>query len=126
MKKFVVALIFAALLSCVQVNAAEPIHETFRHKGLEREYFLYLPDGMKEDAPLVIVLHGYGGRAMRGGSALCGVADREKFAVCYPQGRRMIAEILAGMWAIRSRKGSRPMMWISFALLRKGFRSNMA
>ena len=62
MKKFVVALIFAALLSCVQVNAAEPLHETFRHKGLEREYFLYLPDGMKEDAPLVIVLHGYGGR----------------------------------------------------------------
>ena len=60
MKKFVVALVFAALLSCVQVNAAEPLHETFKHKGLEREYFLYLPDGMKEDAPLVIVLHGYG------------------------------------------------------------------
>lgn len=88
MKKFVGALIFAALLSSMQVNAAEPLHETFRHKGLEREYFLYLPDGLKEDAPLVIVLHGYGGRAMRGGSALCGVADREKFAVCYPQGAK--------------------------------------
>ena len=121
MKKFVVALIFAALLSCVQVNAAEPLHETFKHKGLEREYFLYLPDGMKEDAPLVIVLHGYGGRAM-----LCVVwqTGRNLRSVIL-RGRRMIAEILAGMWDIRSRKGSRPMTWISFALLRKGFRSNM-
>ena len=122
MKKFVVALIFAALLSCVQVNAAEPLHDTFRHKGLEREYFLYLPDGMKEDAPLVIVLHGYGGAVL-----LCVVwlTGRNLRSVIL-RGRRMIAEILAGMWAIRSRKGSRPMMWISFALLRKDFRSNMA
>lgn len=59
-----------------------------KYQGLEREYILYLPEGLPDNAPLVLVLHGYGGRAMKGGSAMCKVADREKFAVCYPQGAK--------------------------------------
>lgn len=56
------------------------------HQGMQREFLLYIPEGISEDAPLVIVLHGYGGKAGRGGERLCEVAEREKFAVCYPQG----------------------------------------
>ena len=82
-----VAVVAAAFfLICIDINAAEPQHFSFRHQRMDREYVLYIPDGLPDDAPLVMVLHGYGGRAMKGGQALCQVADREKFAVCYPQG----------------------------------------
>jgi polyhydroxybutyrate depolymerase len=65
---------------------SEPVHSVLKYQGAEREYFVYLPASLKRNAPLVIVLHGYGGTAMRGGQKLCEVADREGFAVCYPQG----------------------------------------
>lgn len=55
---------------------------------MDREYLLYIPEGIVPDAPLVMVLHGYGGRAMKGGENLREVADREKFAVCYAQGAK--------------------------------------
>ena len=35
--------------------------ETCTVDGLERTYRLYLPEGVPDDAPLVFVLHGYGG-----------------------------------------------------------------
>lgn len=39
---------------------------TMKNQGLEREYYLYRPEGLKAGAPLVIVLHGYGGSALKG------------------------------------------------------------
>lgn len=59
---------------------------TMKNQGLEREYYLYRPEGLKAGAPLVIVLHGYGGSARNGKKAMMDVADRNGFAVCYPQG----------------------------------------
>ena len=59
---------------------------TMKNQGLEREYYLYRPEGLKAGAPLVIVLHGYGGSALKGKKAMMDVADRNVFAVCYPQG----------------------------------------
>lgn len=84
------AILAAAVLtaSTFTSEAAEPQHLAFRHQGMEREYVLYVPDGVGENAPLVVVLHGYGGTAMKSGQGMCGVADREKFALCYPQGAR--------------------------------------
>ena len=61
-------------------------HYTMKNQGLEREYYLYRPEGLKAGAPLVIVLHGYGGSAQNGKKAMMDVADRNGFAVCYPQG----------------------------------------
>lgn len=57
-----------------------------KNQGLEREYYLYRPEGLKAGAPIVIVLHGYGGSARNGKKAMMDVADRNGFAVCYPQG----------------------------------------
>ncbi len=74
------------LLSTGMVMAAEAQKQTMVHQGMAREYMLYLPDNLSKDAPLVLVLHGHGGSAMRGGERLCEVADKEGFAVCYPQG----------------------------------------
>lgn len=59
---------------------------TMKNQGLEREYYLYRPEGLKAGAPLVIVLHGYGGSAIKGKKAMMDVADKNGFAVCYPQG----------------------------------------
>ena len=60
----------------------------FDDNGQTREYYLHIPDSIQDDAPLVFVLHGYGGTAwgIRGYSGMIEVADEYGFAVCYPQG----------------------------------------
>ena len=88
---FFAALLWTAGLISLSASAQEALPEgvtrhEFRHQGMTREYLLYRPEELPADAPLVMVLHGYGGRAMRGGQALCGIAAKEGFAVCYPQG----------------------------------------
>tara|TARA_Y100000994_G_scaffold153401_1_gene125675 strand:- start:13745 stop:15151 length:1407 start_codon:yes stop_codon:yes gene_type:complete len=52
----------------------------------QREYFLYVPEILPENAPLVFVLHGYWGT----GSDMIGIlqeqADTHGFVICYPNG----------------------------------------
>jgi polyhydroxybutyrate depolymerase len=61
--------------------------QTFKIDGRTREYYLYTPENIKEGAPLVLVLHGYGGTAMgiRKYSGMDQIADKNGFVVCYPQ-----------------------------------------
>lgn len=53
--------------------------------GIEREYVMFLPTGLKDDAPLVMMLHGYGGTATKE-DLFNKAAQKHGFAVCYPQG----------------------------------------
>ena len=71
-----------------KVGPAEVENKTFSHAGLTRDYLLYLPTGLPENAPLVFVLHGYSGSAslIRNYSAMNALANQHGFAVCYPQG----------------------------------------
>ena len=62
--------------------------ETCTVDGLERTYRLYLPEGVPDDAPLVFVLHGYGGNFNLDRYGMNEAADRHGFAVCYPQGMK--------------------------------------
>ena len=52
----------------------------------QREYFLYVPEILPDNAPLVFVLHGYWGQ----GSDMMGIlqeqADEHGFVICYPNG----------------------------------------
>ena len=82
--RFLIGLI---LLSLFLVRA-QPEPQTFFIGGQERQYYLYLPDGISDDAPLVFVLHGYSGDALgiMNYSGMNQVADDNGFAVCYPQG----------------------------------------
>jgi len=59
----------------------------YMHDGIEREYILYLPDDYA-DAPLVLVLHGFGGSAASSEQYMGfnDIAEENNFAVCYPQG----------------------------------------
>ena len=74
---------------CVQGNCqnADKIR-TFEMDGRERSYFLHLPENITKNAPLVFTLHGYGGdaKSMMTYSKMNEVADKNGFAVCYPQG----------------------------------------
>ncbi|MDO5570347.1 MAG: PHB depolymerase family esterase [Bacteroidales bacterium] len=82
-----IILIGASLLLSFNVfSAGKTTKFTFKNQGMEREYFLYIPDGLKNNAPLVFVLHGYGGSAESHGYGMDAVADKNSFAVCYPQG----------------------------------------
>ena len=91
MKKVI---LFLALLCSIGIAAAQDLKGTgtmtehkFRHKGVEYTYHLYIPQGMKEGAPLVMVLHGYGSKdipVVKYG--FNPVADQHGFAVCYPNG----------------------------------------
>ena len=57
--------------------------QTFRCQGLDRQYYLYIPDDMPQGAPLVFFLHGYGS-SLRHQRSFYKLADEEKFAVCVP------------------------------------------
>ena len=81
--------IWVALLCCVlQVTAAETVRYTMKFKGETRTYWLFVPEGANASTPVVLVLHGYGGNAEGYCPAMLDVAEREGFAVCYPQGEK--------------------------------------
>ncbi len=58
--------------------------------GIEREYFVHIPEGYNSEElfPVVFVLHGGGGNAEKLGryTGFTKLADQEKFIVVYPQG----------------------------------------
>ncbi|HUM52090.1 MAG TPA: PHB depolymerase family esterase [Chitinophagales bacterium] len=58
--------------------------------GKTRQYYFYKPAKLQAGTPLLIVLHGYGDNAfsimnLKGFNK---IADRNNFAVCYPQGTK--------------------------------------
>ena len=83
MKYYSIPLLFSLLF----VQAQPELHQ-FSHDGLSREYYLYLPDSMEVDSPLLFVFHGYSGSAsgIMNYSGLNQIADDNGFVVCYPQG----------------------------------------
>lgn len=82
--------IFTALclLVALQFNAQAQEKYQFRHQGLDREYWMYIPENLPEQAPLVFVLHGYGGKAEGYCPQMIETARKHGFAVCYPQGEK--------------------------------------
>ena len=56
--------------------------------GLDRSYVLYIPDGLQNPAPLVVMLHGGFGSAAQAERAYGWdeLADSAKFVVAYPDG----------------------------------------
>ncbi|MCQ2184521.1 MAG: prolyl oligopeptidase family serine peptidase [Bacteroidales bacterium] len=81
---FLTALIlcFTSALCMAEDFEKLPAHK-FKCDGLERTYYLYLPEDLPEGAPLLFYLHGYGNRHPKS-VEFCALADKEKFAVCIP------------------------------------------
>ena len=80
-------LCLAALTACLSMSAQEIKEYKIKHGGIERSYWLFLPEE-HEDAPLVLCLHGYGGKAEGYRPELIEVARENGFALCYPQGAK--------------------------------------
>lgn len=75
------------MLSALAAEAGELITDSLKVDGHQRTFVLYRPEGLPADAPLVFVLHGYGGSSHPVGT-VCEAADRHGFAACFPQGLR--------------------------------------
>lgn len=87
MKKMILTVLAFICGSFIFISdAIEAGKFSFRHDGMEREYWLYLPSKIKPDAPLVMLLHGYGGKAEGYRPEMMDVAEEYGFALCYPQG----------------------------------------
>lgn len=85
------AILFFFLLS-YSLFAQEQPGETHAGKikidGIERSYFIHIPYNLPAKAPLVFVLHGYGGKANPDNYGMKEVSDKNGFAVCFPQAEK--------------------------------------
>ncbi len=86
MKKRIFCLFFL-LAQLTAVCAQQFVEDSLKVDGFMRRFDIFLPEGIKPDAPLVFYLHGYGGRIYRN-NPMVETASREGFAVCIPQGLR--------------------------------------
>ena len=86
MKRNIFTLFVAMLLSlCVlPCQAGRYVEDSIKVDGYMRQFVMYLPDGLKPDAPMVVLLHGYGA-GIRRDNIMIAPADRHGFAVCIPQ-----------------------------------------
>ena len=84
MKKRIFCLFFL-LSQLTAVCAQQFVEDSLKVDGFMRRFDIFLPEGIKPDAPLVFYLHGYGGRIYRN-NPMVETASREGFAVCIPQG----------------------------------------
>lgn len=89
MRKRIVICLLPILVFLLSAGTAAqdslPEKHSFAYGDTVRTYRMYLPDGLKQDAPLVVYTHGYGS-SKRWLKDLNEVADRHGFAVCYPDG----------------------------------------
>lgn len=85
MKRIITA--FAAALIFFSASAQEGRrHVTTTFQGIEREYYISIPDSLAEGKPLILCLHGYGGSAEKYRPEMEQAALRHGYAICYPQG----------------------------------------
>ena len=80
--------LFLLMVGALPLDSFAQQNITFNHGGLTRNYHLYLPADLPQDAPLIFVLHGYmqSNNWAQGNLGFDDIADTGKFAVCYPQG----------------------------------------
>ena len=65
---------------------SEATHHCFEFGGLQREYYLYVPQTLLPGKPCLMLLHGYGGKAKGYRPEMLAAAKAHGFAVCVPVG----------------------------------------
>ena len=84
-KSLLVILSFVIGITLTKAADIEREKYEFMYGDTVRTYSLYMPENMQSGAPLVFYTHGYGSKT-RWRTGLNEVAEREGFAVCYPDG----------------------------------------
>ncbi|MBO4444046.1 MAG: prolyl oligopeptidase family serine peptidase [Bacteroidaceae bacterium] len=72
-------------VAALSLRAQQFVEDSLKVDGRMRHFEVFLPEGIAADAPLVFVLHGYGGGISRT-NPMVETATREGFALCIPQG----------------------------------------
>ena len=96
MKKFIFTSLF--MLLCTMQTFAAKVEKTVNLtvNGKSRSYLLYVPNNVKENAPLVFSMHGTGGSSSNKAPMRTSVADAEGFIVVYPQGLNIYFPVFGG------------------------------
>ena len=83
-------LLLFMLISCGNEETGFVEERVIEHEGLERSFLIYVPTNIKENAHLVVAIHGYtsSAKTLMGYSGINQVADKEGFLVAYPQGTK--------------------------------------
>ena len=83
-------LLLFMLISCGNEETGFVEERVIEHEGLERSFLIYVPTNIKENAPLVVAIHGYtsSAKTLMGYSGINQIADKEGFLVAYPQGTK--------------------------------------
>ena len=87
----ILSLIFSFNICHVEAKVrVKTVYKSFNtnNQGIMREYKLYLPKGLKPNAPLIFVLHGYSGNYNLDHIGFNELADKHGIAICYPQGSK--------------------------------------
>ena len=64
--------------------------------GETRQYWLYVPNNVKKNCPMVMALHGASGKMTDNSPRFNEIADREGFIVVYPQGKPIYFPVFGG------------------------------
>ena len=88
--RYAILLIIGIFAANIALAANKADYKTYNCviDGVERTYKLYLPANIQPNAPLIFVLHGYGGSFNLDDKGFNEAAERHGFAVCYPQGSK--------------------------------------
>ena len=85
MKRFFSFLFF--LVACTSLTAAtiseRCAKDSIRYKGATRVFWVYTPSHLAAEAPLLVCLHGYGGKAEHQPSQLVDLAEEKGFVVTW-------------------------------------------
>ena len=86
-------------------NDTPMLRRVINHDGIEREFFVHVPDNAGDNPPLVVAVHGYTSTAT-GFQATHGVnrnADEHGYVVVYPQGSHfMVDDPASGPYRVTS------------------------
>ncbi len=85
MKKVLFSLILLLSIMSASASDTDVKKYEFEYGDTTRTYAMYIPENLPPGAPVVFHTHGYGSKT-RWRTGLNGVAKREGFAVCYPDG----------------------------------------
>ena len=90
MTKRILSLLSTLLLAAISLSAQgiseRCTRDSLRCQGADRIFWIHAPERLSAERPLLICLHGYGGRATGGKTQLVDLAEEKGFIVCFPQG----------------------------------------
>ena len=95
-KRVISALFMLAFIACNGLAAKVNTEKKITVDNKERKYILYVPDNVKESAPLVFSLHGASGHDADRSPFRTDVADKEGCIVVYPQGNDQFFPVFGG------------------------------